>query len=242
MNMSIGWPNNTSGGIKPIPNLSLYVEPTTNIDIPPFTEGTEDGDFTIEWFARMNSDDNHPRAWSIGNYYDIGGAKAAVSIENGTFYFWVNGSIILSKNIDSYLQRWTWFMLQRFKSSVILYINGNFVEQAAFTGSITSNGKPLYIASEGVESLQNGLMSNFRWTVGTTAYSPPEETNYPVPISDLNNISAYTKLLCLQGTDLYHELLDASNFNNTLVNGTGIYNSDNPFYPGNEGSLQFGTI
>ena len=240
MNMSIGWPNKTRA--TSIPNLSLYVEPTTNIDIPAYI-GDETSDFTIEWFARMTSDDNHPRAWSIGNFYDAGGAKAAVSIENGYIYFWVDGHIILSKDISGvpYIGRWAWFMIQRNKDQVDLFVNGDRAGSAVFADAINSNGLPLYIASEGIESLQNGLMSNFRWTVGQIAYTPAFESFYPIPISHLANIPGYTKLLCLQGSNLEHELSDSSDFNNTLVNGTGVYNSDNPFNPG-DGSLQFGTI
>jgi hypothetical protein len=83
----------------------------------------------------------------------------------------------------------------------------------------------------------NTLMSNFRWTnldLCGAGYSPS-----PVPLSPLPE----TKLLILQGDTLPLELTDNSNASpaNTIVNATGIYNTDNPFV-GYSGSIQFGTV
>ena len=226
----------TTSTAPPIPNISLlipYNNITNNFNIPVYDE-TSAGDFTIEWFAKMTSDDNHPRPWSIGNFYD--GAASAVSIENGIMYYWINGTIIMSSEISGYIGVWAHFCVQRTGTTLYMYVNGSQVATTTLLSDIPTRNFPLYIASEGVESLQNGLISNFRWTVGTSIYSPGE---YLVPTSPLNT-SENTKLLLFQGNTLNLEITDNSGLN-PINNGTGVYNADNPFI-GYEGSLQFGII
>lgn len=218
-------------------NMSLrvpYDAGTDNFNIPGYVDGSSEGDFTIEWFARMQSDDNHPRAWSIGNFYD--GASSAVSIENGTFYYWINGTIIISFNLTGidYLLEWTHFCIQRKNDTITVFVDGVDKGSETILSDIPTRGFPLYIASEGVDSLQNGLVSNFRWVVGEHVYTT---SPFTPPTTNLVAVSG-TKLLIFQGTDLPEVLTDNSGLNNTIENGTGTFNI---YWPAScEGSILFG--
>ena len=210
-------------------NLSLTVDNTTNFDI------ASDGDFTIEWFAYYADTNNHPRAYSFGSYLQ-GGASHAVSIENGTFYWWVNGSIIIQNNI-SIENGWHHFCVQRASDVAQVYIDGVSIGTAGFTSDIPTQGKPLFIGSEGDDSLSNALFSNFRWNNTIAVYDPAGFTPPSAPLSAVTG----TTLLLMQGNSLGAELTDNSIFNNVITNGSGVYNSGNPFV-GEQGSIQFGTV
>lgn len=217
------------------PGLTMAVAPNSRFDIPAQDElGT--GNFTIEWWAKMADDSGHPRAWSVGSWPH---AVHAVSIENnGTVYYWIDGGIVMTVDIsgksEEWLGVWAAFAIARNGNNISFYLNGNLEGQVTYTGSISSNGLPLYIGSEGNDSVMNTLMSNFRWTnidLCGPGYSPS-----PVPLSPLPE----TKLLILQGDSLPLELTDNSGVTppNIIANAIGIYNAETPF-PGYPGSIQF---
>jgi len=215
-------------------NLSLTVSNNSIFDIPAnLSLGV--GNFTIEWGAKMTADDNHPRAWSIGSFPS---AAHAVSIENGILYYWANGNIVGSTTITySYIGIWTYFTIMRSTGYIYIFQNGILLTSFFFEDAIPTNGLPLYLGSEGNDSLQNGLMSNFRWN-DTDVYSI---SSFPTPSVPLTSIPG-TKLLIFQGDTLPLEITDNSGMGNVITNGTGIYNIDNPFGSPYEGSIQFGTI
>jgi hypothetical protein len=212
-------------------NLTLKITNTSGFEILPSSSG--EGDFTIEWFAKMTRDDNHPRSWSIGSWPD---AAHAVSIENGLIYYWIGGSIIMQGNLIPFIGIWTHFCIMRSGNTIYLYENGQLLNTTGFTGDIPIKGKPLYLGSEGNDSVANGLMSNFRWN-STAVYNPGGFLYPAVPLTSIFG----TKLLIFQGNTLPLEITDNSGMisSGDIVNGTGIYNSDNPF---TEGSIQFGTV
>lgn len=228
----VGRPNVSA--IPPAPNMSLKVDANPDFNIVPYT-GTSDGNFTIEWFQKMSSDDNHPRAWSFGSWP---GAAHAVSIENGNFYYWINASIITSINISGYLNNWATFCVMRKSGFIFFFLNGSLIgDPLDFSDAITVTGLPLYIGSEGNDSLFNGLMSNFRFVNGNAVYGIEGYTPASSPLSSVFG----TKLLLMQGNSLPLELIDNSGMGNVITNGTGSYNIGNPF-TGYQGSLQFGTV
>jgi len=202
-------------------------------NIPAYNPLDDTGNFTIEWWAKITSDDNHPRAWSIGNFYD--GAASAVSIENGIFYYWIAGTIISSFDMPSlgitYLNTWTNFCIMRDSYKIYFFVNGVPINLSVeYLGGIPTNSLPLYIGSEGVESLQNGLMSNFRWT-GNGAIYP--NTGFTPDINDQLVSSGRTKLLILQGvqdsTDITPLITDNSSLAQIVENGTGTSYSNSPY-------------
>ena len=217
----------------PAPNLTLKIANNTNFDIPAYT-GSTDSDFTIEWGAQIASDSNHPRPWSIGSWNT---AAHAVSIENGNLLYWIDGTIITTQNISSfdYIGNWTYFTVMRNADTIYFYINGIEATSITYTGAIPTQGYDLYLGSEGNDSIQNGLMSNFRWN-STAVY----RVDFTPPSSPLTSIFG-TKLLIFQGDSLPLEITDNSGLGNVVTNNTGVYSGDSPF-PALEGSIQFGTV
>ena len=219
-------------------NLSLTVANSSNFDIPAI-DGLGAGAYTIQWWAKMTADDNHPRAWSFGSFPS---AAHAVSIENGIFYYWINGAIFTTIDIIGYpyLGNWTFFTLTRTDSAKTkFYINGiDLTADINNLNAIPTNGLPLYLGSEGNDSLQNGLMRDFVFYNGTA-----EGSGTP-PIYPIAPDYSYIKLLIFQGDTLPLEITDNSGLANIVTNGTGIYNADSPYTsdPLYAGSIQFGTI
>jgi hypothetical protein len=232
-------PNNTTSTTSttsstttaaPVSNMSLTV--SNNAGLFDIAQGS---DFTIEWFAYYANTSNHPRAYSFGSYF-TGGASHAVSIENGTFYWWVGGSIAISSNVNIE-NGWHHFCIQRVSNVAQVYIDGAVVNGAPFPNAIPSQGKPLYIGSEGDDSLSNALFSNFRWNSTTAVYNPNGFTPPTAPLST----NGGTTLLLFQGNNQPDELTDYSGYMNVINNGTGVYNGGNPFN-GYSGSILFGTL
>ena len=180
-------PNNTTTSTStstttttaaPVPNMSL----TVSNDLGLF-DIADSSDFTIEWIAYYANTTNHPRAYSFGSYF-TGGASHAVSIENGTFYWWVNGVIILTSSV-SIENGWHHFCIQRTSGVVDVFIDGSSVASDTFTSAIPSSAKPLYIGSEGDDSLSNALFSNFRWNSTTAQYNQAGFTPPAAPLSSV---------------------------------------------------------
>lgn len=220
----------TTTTIPPIdPGLTTAVANNSRFDIP------ADGDFTIEWLVKMTNDSPHPRVWSFGSWPS---AAHAVSIENGQFYYWINGSIVLPIDINmyEYLGTWTHFCIMRSSGTIYVFMNGGEIGSVGISSAIPTLGYDLYLGSEGNDSIMNGLMSNFRWN-NTAVYNP---AGFIPPISPLTNISG-TQLLIFQGNTLPLELTDNSGLGNVVVNNSGVYNIENPFV-GVDGSMQFGTV
>lgn len=229
-------PNNTSSTtttttttIDPN-NISLTVtNDSADFDI------AENSDFTIEWIAYYATTAGHPRAYSFGSYF-TGGASHAVSIEEGTFYWWVDGSIIISNSV-SIENGWHHFCVQRTSGVVDVFIDGSSIGSANFSVAIPSSAKPLYIGSEGDDSLSNALFSNFRWNNTAAIYN---QAGFTPPTAPLTAVPG-TTLLLFQGNSQPLELTDNSGLGQVINNGTGAYNSGNPF-AGEEGSILFGTL
>jgi len=212
-------------------NLTLRIENSANFNIPAYI-GDASSDFTIEWWGRMSADDNHPRPWSIGSSPD---AAHAVSIENGQFYYWINGSILKTIDVSVYnvIGNWRHFCIMRGSDTIYFFIDGAQIGTLVNTDAIPTNGYPLYLGSEGNDSIQNGLMSNFRWNT-TAVY---DKTGFTPPIAPLASIFG-TMLLMFQGTTLSDEITDQSGMGYVITNGTGLYNTINPFV-GYEGCILF---
>ena len=225
----------------PPPTLKVNSPSSTTFDIPAYTGGG-DSDFTIEWLQYMKSDVDFPRIYSIGQYP----AQNAVSIEGGTLYLWLNGSIAGSYDLatlsNGYLEIWLHIVVTRkadglrvwagysYDSYTLLFID-------ATDEAISTNGLDFYIGSENASNTYyNGFISNFRWCTGTDVYGTSSPT-YPTSIL---TVTPETILLIGEGTDLSSQLTDQSG-TCTITNTNCIY-SFNSGISGVDGSIQFGTI
>ena len=161
-------------------------------------------------------------------------------IENGILFYWIDGVEIRQTTLSpGYIGNWTHFCVIRSGVTIYFFQNGIQLNTGVFADAIPTNGLPLYLGSEGNDSVQNGLMSNFRWS-DVAVYN---EAGFIPPTSPLNATNPSTKLLIFQDNSLERELLDNSGniLPEDIVNATGFYNINNPF-GGIEyvGSIEFG--
>lgn len=211
-----------------IPNLTLMIDNSPNFDIPSYLVDPANSDFTIEWWSKLDVDNNHPRPWSIGSWNPnpLLGAAHAVSIESGQFYYWIGGTIVLSATLPQpYINTWSYFTITRYKDAIGIYQNGVSLGYGTYTGAIPTNGLPLYLGSEGNDSVHKGRMSNFRWS-SENLYSVPS-IDFTPPTIQLTVLPT-TKLLIFQGTSLNDEIKDQSLSGYTITNASGLYDLQNP--------------
>ena len=208
-------------------NLSLTVANNGQFDI------AENTNFTIEWFQYLADDTNHPRSFSFGSYF-TGGASHAVSIENGTFYWWVGGAIRISAPVNI-TNAWHHFCIQRTGAIAKVFVDGSQIGSTTYPSAIPTDGKPLYIGSEGDDSLADALFSNFRWNSTNAMY---DNSGFTVPTTDLS-VESGTTLMLFQGGNLTAQLTDTSESNATITNGSGTYNRSNQSV-NQFGSVRFG--
>lgn len=213
-------------------NLTLRIENSANFNIPAYDGGVAISDFTIEWWGRLSADDNHPRPWSVGSWPD---AAHAVSIENGNLLYWINGTILTTIVVSVYnvIGNWRHFCIMRGGDTIYFFIDGAQIGTLVNTDAIPTNGYPLYLGSEGNDSINVGFMSNFRWNT-TTVY---DKAGFISPTNPLTNLTG-TQLLMFQGTTLADEITDQSGLGYVITNETGLYNTLNPFV-GYEGCILF---
>lgn len=222
----------------PPPTVKVNPPSSSTFNIPsypPILEG-DSSDFTIEWLQYMHTDANFPRIYSIGQYP----AQNAVSIEGGTLYLWLNGSIAgtytLSLLPGDYLDTWLHVVITRSVDTIYVWINEILAIGVVYTSAIPTNGLDFYIGSENADgTYYNGLISNFRWT-NSAVYGTSSPT---FPIDSLT-VLTNTILLIGTGSDLAAQLTDQSG-TNTITASNVTYNVDSGI-SGYPGSLQFGTI
>jgi hypothetical protein len=178
----------------------------SNIFIPPSSDFVFPGAFTIEWWHNQTATASFPRIFSIGDY--SGQLPLGVSIEGGTFYFWVNNSPY-SLGTGGTPLSWSHHAVCRQTNGVVThYLNGDSVGTFTASGPVGSSSVPLRLGNELTTSAGAafpGLISNFHIIKGvakyTGSFTPPTS---PIPATT--------------GTKM---LLWAETPNNWLVDGSG---------------------
>lgn len=181
--------------------------------------GSEDwalgtGDFTIEWWQWLLPGSQFPRPFSVGSYPS---ASVAVSIENGTFYYWANGGVITGVSLTNYENQWVHFALGRQSGVTRIFQNGVLIQTVSESNNITNNSTALTIGNETTVTETAGFLgyiTNFRWTKGINVY-----VNNFVPTNVPLTAGANTKLLLLAETNA-GAVMDTSG--NHTVAGTDI--------------------
>lgn len=230
----------TGSGITAKDNLigkgwNVYVNQAApgNVGIAPSTDFDIVGDFTIEMFVNMSNTNGNPRPYSFGVYP----AANAISIENGTMYFWANNTPLISGTFNPTIGQWYHICVMGGGGGAYMFVDGFQVASSPYGGTISSQGLPLTIGfGNEPNSGFNGLMSNFRWTTSTVYPTG----GFSVPTAPLFSIPVNTKLLTFQGDNLTLETTDNSSYARTITNDGATYSANNPF-AGYAGSLQMGT-
>ena len=185
------------------------------------TIGTQS--FTIEWYQYWESGAQYPRVFSIGSYPN---AQIALSYEIGNTYLWISNSINnIVYGITPQLDTWSHIAVVGTSGGTIkLYINGYELGQFVSSYSITNTtSTPLTIgnetAAEGSVGAYTGLITNFRWVVGSALYT----TNFTPPSIPLTDVSGTQLLLLVSGED--NLVVDSSSANRTATNQSVTYSS-----------------
>jgi hypothetical protein len=130
------------------------------------------GDFTIEWWQYMTTQNSNPRVFSVGTYPS---ASIAVSIEGGTFYVWEAGSFRFSSALSSYLNTWIHFAISRVSGNTSVYRDGTRMGSTyADVNNINNSSANLVIGNESSPSIGSyftGYLNNFRIVKGTGVYT-----------------------------------------------------------------------
>jgi hypothetical protein len=187
------------------------------------------GDFTIEWFQKMDlaNSGSFPRVFSIG---PDTGPTLGLSIEGGTAYVWpgphVSGTIPVT-----YDGAWVHFAISYNSAidggNISLFINGDNVGNNTMLGlDITDAIQELYIGSDGLSPNDGwaGNITNFRWT--NSVVYPVSATTITVPTSPLT-VLPDTKLLLLGGS-ISNPVSDSTGIN-TLNYSNITWSADTPF-------------
>jgi hypothetical protein len=209
--------------------------PPASVGIAASTDFNIVGDFTIEMFVNMDNTEGYPRPYSFGTWP----APNAISLENGTLYFWANEDSLLTGSFAPTIGSWNHIAVMGSGSNVYMYVDGVQISTNSYNpAAISSQGLPLTIGYGNEPSSGfNGKLSNFRWT--NDAVYPVE--GFTVPTSPLADLSD-TVLLIFQGANLAAQLVDNSGNNHNASNAGATFSESNPFSDEGQGSLQMGTV
>ena len=203
------------------PNSETNFGYLTIANSPDFSMGT--GDFTIEWFQRLQTPNSFPRIFSLGSYESA--ITMAVSIENGQFYFWINAEPLFATAVSTE-NVWTHFAVVRSEGSITVYKDGSpIAEPIINNANMVDNVNNLVIGNESDASYDasfSGYITNFRIIKGiahyTTTFTPPSESLTVIPGT----------VLLLTANDPQNLTRDATG--KTVVNTRVTWDSIMPFF------------
>lgn len=235
MGIGIGWPNATyqSG----IPNLTAYIPGNQNLEL--------DNDYTLRWWAgaiNPNLNNEYNVFFSCSDDLNIHSAFLVNvgTFESPSYRFIYNANNITRIDIgvpSITEQRWNFFQIERAAGRVYFSINGVWLTSLGGANDLVNPGnQPLFIGSNNVGNILNGLITNFQWQRGLI---DAPEVNFPVPEFNFNPNGA-TLLLIGIGTNLTELETDLSGNNPNVISGANCsYEADDPWNDGSTGSFLF---
>lgn len=163
-------------------SLNFLGNATSYLSVPPTSLSFGTNDFTIEWWQYQTDTNPFPRVFSIGDL-ESSTTQIAVSIEDGTFYFWSFGSVKFNNSLPNIKNTWTHFAIVRQSGVITVYLNGNTLGNFNDTTnySFTEN---LVIGNETVvenATSFGGQLYNFMWLIGTAKYTGPFTPSKNIP-------------------------------------------------------------
>jgi Concanavalin A-like lectin/glucanases superfamily len=181
------------------------------------------GDFTVEWYQYQISGPSFPRVFSMGTYPS---ATFAVSIESGTFYFWIGGAATIGTSVLTYNQ-WVHFAVTRNTGIIKAFRNGTQIGSNvsnAYNFNDTTN--KFTVGNEATKSSVTGFtgyITNMRVVSGTSLYN----SNFTAPSLPLSATPGTALLLSVANSGAL--LTDSSTY---ALSGTGsqdIWSQKTPF-------------
>lgn len=200
---------------------------STYLTIPNDTDlrfGTSD--FTIEWWQYETDSNSFPRVFSMGTYPS---ATIGVSIEGGSFYFWIGGTGNLIATLTNYKNSFNHFAITRSGTTIKVFRNGTQIG-SNITSSYNFNDTTNDLRIGNEQTLSSGAsfggnIKGFHWVKGTALYTTTFTPNY-------NSITphANSKLL-LNVANSAGLVTDSSSAGKTVTNTGCTFSSiTHPFY------------
>lgn len=188
---------------------------------PDFSMGT--GDFTIEWFQRLQTPNDFPRIFSMGSF--INAITMAVSIEEGKFYVWINNVPLFGINV-AVENNWSHFAVVRNEGYITVYKNGVPISEPILNNTaMVDTINNLVIGNESTpntDSAFSGYLSNFRIIKGTAQYI----SDFIPPTSSLSVVPGTVLLLNAASPDS----LNTDATGKTVVSTRVSWDSFIPFF------------
>ena len=210
---------NTGGSMSFAGTTSSYLSVPNSAD---FRFGT--GDFTIEWYMNNSGSQPWPRIFSMGAL-STGNSTIAVSIEGGTFYFWIGGSSRLVGSV-SVTGVWTHFAITRSGTSIRVFRNGvQLGSTIPSSYNFNDTVSPLTLGNEGSRTdnaSYQGLLTNFHIVKGTALYT----SNFTIPSTPRSPVA--NSVLLLNAVTSGTVTTDTSGTSKTVTNNSVTFSATPP--------------
>ena len=203
--------------------MSFAGTTTSYLSVPnsaDFRFGT--GDFTIEWYQYSSGTATYPRIFQMGSYPS---ATIGVSVEGGTFYFWIGGGANSFGSV-SISNAWKHYAITRSGTSVRVFQNGVQIG-STLTSSYNFNDTTNVFtigneASKSTDAAYGGLITNFHVVKGTALYT----SKFCIPQTPRAAVA--NSVLLLNAVDSGTVTTDTSGTGKTVTNVGVTFSSSKP--------------
>lgn len=185
--------------------------------------GPGPADFTIEWWQKVENNNNNPRPWSMGLYPT---QQLAISYENGLGdYFWVNNSAVNNTAQSHIGAGWRHIAYVRSSGVIRGYINGTqYTPNITSTELITGTNVPLYVGTGEIGAgTFKGYITNLHIMRGVAKYT--NQFNPPTTPLQLATGSVFLLPALNQNSEFYNIAETAI----ATETGSVTWSSDTPF-------------
>ena len=191
-----------------------------------FTFGSSD-DFCIEWFQKHSEVTHTPRStiFSINELTSFG-----VSYEENLLTLWISNGVSPILQVDfeesEYTGEWMHVAILRKDGKIYVYKNGIKVYSIFDSTAQTEDFFPMSIGSsefDRVNTLFQGLISDFRFVIGNSVYEP--ETTIEYPTSNLQSVEGTRLLLNALESNPFS---DSGPLSKTIIHSSP-YDSESPY-------------
>lgn len=182
-------------------------------------------DFTIEWWQKVEDNNQNSRPWSVGLYPT---QVIALSYEGHiNDYYWINNSSIGSVSQSHAGAGWEHMAFVRQNSTVYGYRNGSQYFSVPFNSPITDSSTPLYVGTgEIAAGMFQGNITDLHIMKGLAKYTGNFTPSILPTVTNANS-----KFLLSPKSDLGTSAVDVVGNKTPTVTGIIDFVGDTPFSP-----------